>query len=248
VVRANWKTTQDAFLDAYHVYGTHPQGMLGGDGSNCQYDVFDEGRANFNRMILAPPMPNPNLDYEVSEQDVIDEMSRLQAVTQCAESEPDKLVLPPGATAREYLADLRKAQLEANGIDTSQMTLIETMSAIQYSIFPNISPWAGQIFYRFRPNGWDPDSSIMECMYLEPWPRNKQRPPAAPIHWLREDEDWTAAPELGNLAAIFNQDEANVPYVQRGLKAGKYPNLMLGRYQDSRVRHLHHKLDEYIRR
>jgi nitrite reductase/ring-hydroxylating ferredoxin subunit len=248
VVKANWKTTQDAFLDAYHVFGTHPQGLLGGDGSNCQYDVFDGGMANYNRMILAPPMPNPNLDYEVTEQDVIDEMQRLQAVVQYAENEPDRMLLPEGKTAREFLAGLRQAQLQKIGIDTSEMTLIETMSAIQYTVFPNISPWAGQIFYRFRPNGWDPDSSIMETMYLEPWPKDKPKPPAAPIHWLKDDDDWTAAPELGLLASIFNQDEANVPYVQKGLKAGKNPYLSLARYQDNRVRHVHHKLDEYIGR
>ncbi|MBP1823338.1 hypothetical protein [Mycobacterium sp. OAE908] len=37
------------------------------DGSNCEYDVYE-----FSRSIMAPPMPNPNLPYEVTEQSRLD--------------------------------------------------------------------------------------------------------------------------------------------------------------------------------
>ena len=45
----------------------------------------------------------------------------------------------------------------------------EALDLIEYLLFPNMVPWGGQalpIVYRFRPNGNDPDSHIMEIMFL----------------------------------------------------------------------------------
>ena len=38
----------------------------------------------------------------------------------------------------------------------------------------------------------------MECIYLAPYPQDGERPPAASIHWIGVDDDWTEAPELGH--------------------------------------------------
>ena len=104
-----------------------------------------------------------------------------------------------------------------------------------------------RIVYRFRPYGNDPNKSIMECLYLEPY-RGK-RPSAAKVTWLDEDQDWTQAPELGFLARVFNQDTFNLPKVQRGLRAavaaggGTAP---LATYEEAKIRHFHYLLEKYI--
>ena len=41
-------------------------------------------------------------------------------------------------------------------------------------------------------------------LYVVPTYPGDERPPAAPIHWLSDDEDWTEAPELGMLGRVFN--------------------------------------------
>ena len=48
ILRCNWKTAQEAFMEAYHVITTHPQIISGGvhDG-NSKYDVF----GNYSRAI-----------------------------------------------------------------------------------------------------------------------------------------------------------------------------------------------------
>uniref|UniRef100_UPI0034E1DF1D aromatic ring-hydroxylating oxygenase subunit alpha n=1 Tax=Mycobacterium sp. OAE908 TaxID=2817899 RepID=UPI0034E1DF1D len=256
VMHANWKVTLEAFLESMHVITTHPQmnaGLLGGDGSNCEYDVYE----NFSRSIMAPPMPNPNLPYEVTEQELIAEMFNRGGVQTEGGYQPqgDAPELPDGMTARGLLAEVGRQQGNGAGggavtVAGSPMTVVEATSSIWYNVFPNWFPWSGPIFYRFRPYGHDPDKCIMECIFMVALPAGTERPPAAAIHWLSEDEDWTAAPELGALAEIFNQDTANIPQIQRGLKSlahGKpTKGITLANYQDVRIRHFHKLIDKYL--
>jgi hypothetical protein len=69
-----------------------------------------------------------------------------------------------------------------------------------------------------------------------------------PIHWLGVDDDWTEAPELGNLARVFNQDTYNLPMVQRGLMTMRKPGVTLANYQETKVRHFHWLLGQWIGR
>ena len=72
------------------------------------------------------------------------------------------------------------------------------------------------------------------------------RPAPAPVHWLEIDEPWTEAPELGSLARIFEQDMANLPHVQRGLRASARPNVVFAGYQETKIRHFHDLLERYV--
>lgn len=72
------------------------------------------------------------------------------------------------------------------------------------------------------------------------------KPKGAPIHWLGADQDYTAAPELGALVAVYNQDLSNLPRVQRGLKAMTKPGVTLANYQEIRIRQFHRDLDAQL--
>lgn len=87
----------------------------------------------------------------------------------------------------------------------------------------------------------------MECMYLAPFPEG-ERPPSAPLTWLDEDQDWTEAPELGMLARVFNQDVYNVPKVQAGLEATQRDEVLFASYQETKLRHFHGLLGQWIER
>ena len=71
-------------------------------------------------------------------------------------------------------------------------------------------------------------------------------PPPAPLHMLTEDQDWTEAPELGMLAKVFQQDTFNLPHVQTGLEAAQYDEVVFARYQETKLRHFHHILGNWI--
>ena len=52
--------------------------------------------------------------------------------------------------------------------------------------------------------------------------------------------------EIGLLGPVFDQDMANLPYIQQGLKSLKTPGIQLGRYQENRIRHYHQILDRWL--
>src|SRR3546814_17351576 len=93
----------------------------------------------------------------------------------------------------------------------------ELVDSIYYSIFPNISPWGcyNPIFYRFRPDGDNPEQCIHEIMFMLPVPKGQDRPKPASIHWLGLNDDYMEAPALGSLAKVFNQEYLNLPAVAR---------------------------------
>jgi hypothetical protein len=124
----------------------------------------------------------------------------------------------------------------------------ELGDSIYLTVFPNFHPWGSfsRIVYRFRPYGDDPDMCIHECMYFEPVPLGQPRPAAAPIHWLGVDDDWVDAPELGMLAKVFNQDVYNMPNVQAGLRTMKQPYVMFAEYGETKIRHFHALLQQWI--
>jgi phenylpropionate dioxygenase-like ring-hydroxylating dioxygenase large terminal subunit len=121
---------------------------------------------------------------------------------------------------------------------------------IYFTLFPNFHPWGSfnRIVYRFRPNGNNPDEAIMECLYMAPIPNDGKYPKAVPIHWLGKDDDWVEAPELGTLAKVFNQDSRNLPFVQEGLHATAMQHLQLASYNETKLRHFHKLLEEWIAR
>ena len=123
------------------------------------------------------------------------------------------------------------------------------LDAILYSIFPNFAPWAGfnpNIVYRFRPNGDDPNTCIMEVMMMMRYPKGEARPADVPMVELRPEQPFTVAEELGSLGDVFEQDMGNLPYLQKGMKQSKKGKISLANYQEIRIRHLHQTLDKYI--
>ena len=123
-------------------------------------------------------------------------------------------------------------------------------ASVYFTLFPNFHPWGSfnKIVYRFRPYGNDPEMCIMECMYMAPIPADGSHPKGLPIHWLGLDDDWVEAPELGMLSKIFNQDVRNLPHVQAGLRATRLPAIQLASYNETKLRHFHELLNEWIAR
>ena len=157
--------------------------------------------------------------------------------------------IPPGRNLRSVMAEpVREGYRKSLGDVMDQISDAELLDSIYLTVFPNFHPWGifSRIVYRFRPNGENPEECIMECMYLAPTPAGQPRGPAAPVHNLGPDDDWVDAPELGMLAKVFNQDVVNMPEVQRGLKAMKKGEVIFANYGETKPRHFHKLLKEWI--
>jgi phenylpropionate dioxygenase-like ring-hydroxylating dioxygenase large terminal subunit len=221
VMPCNWKVALEAFIEAYHTMATHPQLLATAADTLTEYDVYGP---HVSRMITAVGVRSEHLD-----------------------GEPDNA---DGPTARRALADRVRASLQRRtGRDHSKLTDAEALDGIEYFLFPNFMPWAGLMTpfaYRFRPQGHDPDSCVIDIMLLHPVPAGEARPPAAKTRHLGPDESWADVPELGEFGRVFNQDGSTFGRIQRGLRASVRPTITLGRYQESRIRHFHTTLDAYL--
>ena len=244
IMPCNWKLCMEAFVEAYHVPIAHPQ-VLGyyGD-TNTQYDVWP-GVRHVSRMISVQGVPSPSMKGIPPER-TIEEMRR--DITFFA-GKP--IEVAPGETAREKLAERARDRISKSvKRDMSDLSDTESLDLIEYMLFPNMVPWGGQVLpltYRFRPNGDDPESSIMEIMYLFSKGEDGSHPPPAKMKMLGLDEKWSDAVEMGSSGFIVDQDTDNLMRIQKGLRATKKPGVTFARYQESRIRHYHETLDSYMK-
>ncbi len=238
ILRVNWKVAQEAFMESFHVITTHPQLLAGFGDANSQYDVF----GNVSRAISARGVPSPYLSWDP------DEQQRLNSQIDQRMDDPPMLEVPEGSTARKTLAEAARRSLRAVlGDGVNELSDAELVDSYYMTIFPNVHPWGGynQITYRFRPNGDDHRSCIMDVLLLSPFTGNRP-PPAAEVR-LQADEPWrTAVDQLGSLARVFDQDEFNLDAVQKGLRATRKRGVSLSVYQESKIRHFHRLLDDWL--
>ncbi len=243
IMPCNWKLGMEAFIEAYHVPSAHPQvtGYYGD--SNTQYDVWP-GVRHVSRMVSVQGVASPSRPA-VSAEQTIEEFRR---DVPFFAGKP--ITVAPGETARAKLADRAREKIgRSSGADMSALSCSESLDLIEYLLFPNMVPWGGQalpIVYRFRPNGNDPDSHIMEIIFLFAKAADGSHPEPAKLNMLRADQDWKDAPELGSAAMVADQDTDNLRRIQKGLKASRKPGVTLARYQESRIRHFHETLDRYL--
>jgi len=89
-----------------------------------------------------------------------------------------------------------------------------------------VAVWAGFVFVNMDLEGPMPEPA--ETTVLPP------------------EADWHEAPGMGGLAAVFEQDMANLPKVQAGLKSQGKRTVSFARYQEGRFRHMHRLMDRHI--
>jgi phenylpropionate dioxygenase-like ring-hydroxylating dioxygenase large terminal subunit len=243
VIHANWKVCAEAFMEAWHSVTTHPQILPFTGDANTRYSLWGD-HAN---LALTPfGVLSPHLEGKgYTQASVLEAMGMDTGRIAGAAS----TTLAEGQTARSVLAAANRAKyLDDLGYDSSDVTDSELLDAYTYNVFPNLSPWGGfvpNVVYRWRP--WpDQNSTLMEVRLLMRPAKGKPRPRAVEMTFLGEDESWSSFTGWAGLGAIFDQDMANLPYVQEGLHASPNNRVELGNYQESRIRQFHQTLDKYL--
>lgn len=232
VLPCNWKVAQEAFMESFHVVTTHPQLLRGIGDANSQYDAWGW----VSRAVTPRGTPSPHLNYEPTEQQIFDAMMGLGL------DDPKILEVPDDATARTVIASATRARMaDVLGERAATLSDSECVDTFFYTAFPNFHPWGSynRTCYRFRPNGNDPETSIMDVLILSPF--SGERPPEAEVRHLGLDESFLDATELGPLARVFFQDEYNVGFVQKGLHTlvENKPGVTFAAYQETKIRHFY---------
>ena len=242
IMPCNWKLCAEAFVEAYHVSSAHPQTVAYYGDSNTQYDTWP-GVRHINRMISAQGVPSPSVNH------ITETMTRemMERDTPFFKSQDESI---GGDTPRQYFANVAREKIaKTAGRDFSTLSDSEAIDLIQYTVFPNFVPYGGMGLsagYRFRPHGDNPEKSIMEIFFLFPKAADGSHPKAAPIVWLSEDEPWSTVEAMGSAAMVVDQDTDNLKRIQKGLRATKKTGVTLANYQESRIRHFHQTLDQYL--
>ena len=243
IMPCNWKLAQEAFMEGYHIGPTHPQSVEYTADTNTQYDVF--GR-HVSRFIMPEGVASPALgDYP--QQKIVDAMRR-----DIAFYRKHPITVGEGETARNTMAaHARERYSAATGKDFSKLSDSEALDLIQYTLFPNLGPWAGMatpLVYRFRPHGDNPHESIMEIMMLFAKNADGSHPAPAKVSWIGIEDSWSMVPNIGSAAPVADQDTDNLKRIQRGLRTARKPGVTFSNYQESRIRHFHKTLDAYMAR
>ncbi|NOX92488.1 MAG: aromatic ring-hydroxylating dioxygenase subunit alpha [Gammaproteobacteria bacterium] len=240
-IPANWKTTQEAFMESLHARGIHQQMLPYIGDEYTQYDTYGE---NISRAMTVIGVSSPALAEKLSEEKIAESYlgNNLDKKTEG--------LLRSTTDARKTLITIKRERISKKlNIDMSDFLDSEIIDEYMYCVFPNFSPWKGldsTMIYRFRPNGDDHRSCIMDVIFLScSTSDDKYERPKTTCLGL--DEPFSNAKELGGLATVLDQDVDNLVYVDKGLRAAKKKRMLLSGYQEKIIKNFHSTLDKYLK-
>jgi phenylpropionate dioxygenase-like ring-hydroxylating dioxygenase large terminal subunit len=249
---ANWKVSQEAFQESYHVVGTHPEGIPFNGDSQSQYDVFKTDQSHIGRQIVPSAIPSMHAPPTATNIDAT--MASAMLAKSWHYPEYPLPSLDPAKELRAQLGDWLRAAYEDAYKRKCDLPDGIMMDSTLYFLFPNFAIWLSELIpfvYNFTPHESDPNKSYFEVRLLMPYEEGSPRPTSAPCVEVGIDESIMAtAPSFGFLALIFDQDMGNMPLIQAGVKAADPArhHSQLGSYQEIIIQHWHETLDEYMAR
>jgi phenylpropionate dioxygenase-like ring-hydroxylating dioxygenase large terminal subunit len=252
----NWKTAIEAFLEPYHVAGTHTQLLAYGDyyALSKQYGLhsvssYDTRDAKFQMSESAgTTRAGKGDDPRVSTYELIREnyetvnfSASTETLVKAASRMKDEL--PETATPQECIAHWiksAKADDAARGVIWPEVPPeIKKEGGLAWGLFPNQNILHGETFalcYRVRPYGDDPNKCVFESYALERFAEGE-----APV------TEWVYADPTGeNWGSVLAQDFANMSFVQKGIKSSGFRGPLPNPHQEQKVINLHRNLATYM--
>lgn len=253
----NWKTAIEAFMEPYHVAGTHTQLLKYGDyyAYSKPYGLhgvsgFDERDADkknaqsssvtrVGRKDQDPRISTYELIRETYE--TVNNASATETLVNAAKRLVDEL--PEGTPGNEVIAHLMKsakADDAARGVIWPEIPP-EVMSeaGLAWSMFPNQTILQGVTFalcYRVRPYGDDPNQCIFEAYAIERFPEGEE----PKTEWVY------AEPTAEKWGSVLAQDFANMEWVQRGMKSRGFRGTLPNPHQEQKITNFHRHLGRYM--
>ncbi len=226
----NWKTSVDAFNEAYHVAGTHPQLMSWLEDYDVQIDCYDK----HSRYLI--PFATPST--HVSDPKITDGLKGYCAMYGFDFSDFDG----PAPEVRRALQKHIRKNAAAMGYDFSELNDDQLSDDYHYMIFPNITlniHCNAMMLFRQRPHESDPNKMYFDLQNYVMVPDGQPRPPRPEHRRFKHGEE--------SLGEVLDQDASNLPMVQRGMNSAGFRGLWISN-QELRIRHFHKTLDDYLYR
>jgi phenylpropionate dioxygenase-like ring-hydroxylating dioxygenase large terminal subunit len=256
VYPCNWKTAIEAFMEPYHVAGTHTQLLAHGDyyAYSAAYDKhgvsgFDQRDPDFKMaQSSSVTRAGKGADPRKSTYDLIKEnyeTLNYAASTETLVNAASRLVdeLPEDTPAADVIAHWMKsakADDAARGVAWPEIPPeVMAEAGLAWSIFPNTSILHGITFalcYRARPFGDDPDMCIFESYAIERYPEGE-----VPVTMWENAE----ASEAG-FGAVLAQDFSNMQWVQKGMKSRGFRGALPNPHQERKITNFHRNLAQYM--
>jgi phenylpropionate dioxygenase-like ring-hydroxylating dioxygenase large terminal subunit len=256
VFDCNWKVALEAFLEPYHVAGTHPQltkygdfyawskalGLHGNDGYDTK-EHSEDGTAAKTTVHRAAKGDDARLTIARMQQEFWETIgaSTTETLVKAAQRLVDEL--PAGTPPHEvhhHWIERAKADDAARGVDWPAISDDEMAAAgLALSIFPNMNLIPGptfSLYYRVRPYGTDPDKCIYEAVALDRFPPGEE----PRTEWVFAEQDLAAWPH------VIAQDISNMVEMQRGLKSRGFRGNLPNPWQERKVTNLHRGLARFM--
>ena len=256
VFDCNWKTALEAFMEPYHVAGTHTQLLAYG-----QYYAYSKayglhGVSGFDERDPGMKMKQSSSitragkgkDARVSTYELQNEIyttvnnaSTTETLVNAAKRLVDELPedTPPDEVIKHWLASAR-ADDAARGVIWPTITPDQIAEAgLAWHMFPNMAILQGMTFAlcsRSRPYGDDPNKCIFESYAIERYPEGQEPKP----EWVY------AEPTAEKWGMVLAQDFSNMAAVQKGMKSRGFRGTQPNPHQERKITNFHRNLAHYM--
>jgi len=252
----NWKTAIEAFMEPYHVAGTHTQLLKYGQFYAYSKAYGLHGVSGFDERDPSLKMKESSsitragkgADARLSTYELQNEIYTTvnnASTTETLVNAAKRLVneLPegtePAAVIKHWLASAR-ADDAARGVTWPTITPEQMAQAgLAWSVFPNMSILQGITFalcYRARPYGDDPNKCIFESFAIERYPAGQE-----------PQTEWKYADPTAQLwGMVLAQDFSNMAAVQKGMRSRGFRGTLPNPHQERKVTNFHRNLARYM--
>ena len=252
----NWKVVLEAFVEGYHSIGTHPQLMRFGDMylPGFKEDLEGEGRRHgshtggyhFERLKFGPNERFRNQrDYAYEQlMEIHDTLHGIvhdegaRALRRLKEEIPEDVSV---MEAYGKYSELLKEEMAKSGASFPKGITPEDLLSVEWQIFPNTSILPspeGAFWYRMRPNGDDPNSTIFDVLSLGRFAPGKEP------KW--KQEVYANPKEFKGKNPILEQDFSNMIAVHKGTRSRGWKGARPSPIQENGVYNIHRVLHAFM--